>query len=290
MSQPAALRARAEALAGPLPPLLAEADRLASTVILGAHGRRKAGLGDDFWQFRPAEVHDEARAIDWRRSARADATFVREKEWQISQSVSLWVDRGASMSFQSVESLPTKGDRAQLLALATAIVLDRGGERVGLAGSRLTPRRGHAQVGQIAEELGRPEDADYGVPSLDGVPAGGRAVFLSDFLGDLDAVEAAVTGASDRGVLGVLCQILDPAEEAFPFRGRTIFESMTGALRHETLKAGDLKARYLDRLAERRARLERLAALTGWQFTGHRTDQGPASALLWIYGALERRG
>jgi len=37
---PAVLRQRAEDLAGPLPHLLAEAEHLASTVLLGAHGRR----------------------------------------------------------------------------------------------------------------------------------------------------------------------------------------------------------------------------------------------------------
>jgi len=110
---------------------------------------------------------------------------------------------------------------------------------------------------------------------------------------DIDEIvvdnEAALTRAADRGVRGALVQILDPQEEAFPFDGRTIFESMGGTLRHETLKAGDLRTRYLSRLAERKDRLAHLARLTGWQVLHHHTGNSASAALLWIYGALERR-
>ena len=60
-SRPLALRADAEALASPLPALLADAEHLAASVLLGDHGRRRAGLGDTFWQYRPAQDHDEVR-------------------------------------------------------------------------------------------------------------------------------------------------------------------------------------------------------------------------------------
>ena len=104
----AGLRRDAETLAAPLPPLLAAAEHLASSVMTGAHGRRRVGQGDEFWQYRPSHAGDEARMIDWRRSARADdALFVREKEWQAAQSVMLWLDMGQSMQFASTKNLPT---------------------------------------------------------------------------------------------------------------------------------------------------------------------------------------
>ncbi len=287
MIAPLTLRSEAEALAAPLPPLLAEAEHLATTVLLGDHGRRRAGTGDSFWQYRPAQPHDEARSIDWRRSARSDANFVQDKEWQIAQSIILWVDQAAAMGFRSDDNLPTKGARARLLGLAIAILLLRGGERVGLTGLRLPPRRGEAQLMQMAALLSEDETTDYGAPEAQGMLPHSRALFISDFLGDIAPVEAALTRAADRGVRGALLQVLDPQEEAFPFDGRTIFESMTGSLRHETLKAGDLKSRYLDRLAARKDRLQMLARTTGWQFTSHHTGQSATQALMWLYGALE---
>lgn len=283
----ATLQARAEALGQTLPPLLAEAEMLAATVMLGEHGRRRAGLGDEFWQYRAAHAGDPARAIDWRRSARADAHFVREREWQAAQSVTLWVDPSKSMAFAGAKDRAPKADRARLLALALAVLLLRGGERVGLAGLAL-PRAGRTQIVRLAARLsGEEAGGDYGVPETAGMVGHGRAVFLSDFLGPLEGVEQALARAADRGVRGALLQILDPAEEEFPFDGRVIFESMGGGLRHETQQAGQLRARYLARLAERRDRLTQLARAVGWQFSTHHTG-GPAQpALLWLYRALE---
>jgi len=280
------LRSRAETLGQSLPALLAEAEHLAATLMLGEHGRRRAGQGDEFWQYRPAHQGDAARSIDWRRSARSDAHFVREREWQAAQSVSLWVDGSRSMGFSGAKDRAPKLDRARVLALALAVLLLRGGERVGIAG--LPPRPGRAQIMALMDALERDLAVDdYGSPQVVGMVPHGRAVFLSDFLGDLDPIETALTAAADRGVKGVMVQVLDPAEEDFPFDGRTIFESMGGSLRHETLKAGDLRGRYLDRLAARKARLADLARAVGWHFHTHHTGEPAQMALLWAYGALE---
>ena len=288
MTAAASLRADAEGLAAHLPALMAGAEHLAATVLLGEHGRRKAGVGDSFWQYRPAMAGDPMRSVDWRRSARADAAFVQDKEWEIAQSVMLWVDGSAAMGFVSDASLPAKSDRARTIALATAILLIRGGERVGLTGTMLPPRRGATQLARLAQALLATDTADYGTPDTTGLPPQSRALFVSDFLGDLAPVETALGIASDRGVRGALLQVLDPQEEAFPFDGRTIFESMSGSLRHETLKAGDLRQRYLDRMATRKDRLAHLARVSGWQFHTHHTGGSAASALLWVFGALER--
>lgn len=286
---PALLRAEAEGLAGPLPALMAEARHLAATVVLGEHGRRRPGLGMDFWQYRPAMPGDDARAIDWRRSGRADSAFVQDKEWQTAQTVMVWVDRGQSMAFASAPKVPTKAHRARVLALACAILLVRGGERVGMGADGLPPRRGPVMLDRIAAVLSDDQPGEYAVPDTRGMPPRSRALFVSDFLGDPAPVERAVAEAADRGITGAMLQVLDPQEEAFPFAGRTIFESMGGTVRHETLKAGELRIRYLQRLAERKARLHDLARATGWMVTTHHTSTPPAQALLWLRAALERR-
>lgn len=288
MTSPRALRLDAEREASRLPPLLARAEHLAGTVLLGEHGRRRAGMGDDFWQYRPVQTGDARRIIDWRRSARSDMEFVREREWQVAQSVMLWLDTSASMRFASDKNLPEKADRARLIALASAILLIKGGERVGVTGTALPPRRGRAQILRLAEHFSNADQTDYGVPEARAMLPHARALFISDFMGDIDAVEAALTKAADRGVRGVLMQVLDPAEESFPFHGRTIFESAGKTLRYETLKANDLKERYLEKLATRKETLSHLCSVTGWQFTTHHTDASAQSALLWLHSAMER--
>ena len=104
MAGHATLRQEAEALSGPLPDLLAEAEHLAQSMMLGAHGRRQSGQGDEFWQYRPARAGDALRMVDWRRSAKSDAHFVREKEWQAAQAVLIWVDEAQSMDFASTDA------------------------------------------------------------------------------------------------------------------------------------------------------------------------------------------
>ena len=191
------------------------------------------------------------------------------------------------MRFSSDPNIATKADRARTLALASAILLVRGGERVGLTGFDLPPRRGQAQITRLAQMLSVDQPDDYSEPEARGMIPQSRAIFFSDFLGDPGPVEAALTKAADRGVRGALVQILDPSEETFPFDGRTIFQSVGGGIVHETLKAGDLRSRYLDRLAERKDRLEQLSRLTGWQYMCHHTSDSAQSALLWLYRALD---
>lgn len=284
---PAQLRARSEEEASRFPALLARAEQLAGTVLLGEHGRRRSGMGDDFWQYRSLRPGDSYRQIDWRRSARGDDQFVQEKEWQIAQSVLLWVDPGASMRFASDKRFVQKADRARLVTLALSILLIRGGERVGLTGWSLPPRRGDTQILRLAEALSNESEEDYPAPEARGMLPHARAVFVSDFLSDLEPIEAALTKAADRGVRGAVLQVLDPAEEQFPYSGRTIFQSVGGTLAHETLKANELRDRYLARLAERKARLESLCRLTGWHYHCHHTSQSAQSALLWLYRALD---
>ena len=283
------LRSRSEAVAGSLPALLADAQHLAATILLGEHGRKRHGMGDEFWQYRSAEAGDSLRAIDWRRSARADGLYVRQTEWKAAQSVMIGVDDGQSMGYAGAKTRPSKLRRAQTLAMALAILAVRGGERVGLTHLAEPPRSGEAQLMRMATALMETgETADYGVPSPQILPAGSRAVFFSDFLGDLGPLETAMGQAADRGVKGALVQVLDPDEESFPFDGRTVFESMAGSLRFETLKAGGLRAAYLKRMAARKDQLRQMAARTGWRYHCHHTGDGAEPSLLWLYRALEK--
>ena len=135
MEQSSQRARRAEALGARLPPLQVAAARVAATVWQGVHGRRRAGVGEGVWQFRPYLAGDEARRIDWRKSARADGLIVRETEWEAAQTVCLWRDGSPSMHWRSKAAAEEKGARADLLLLALAALLLRGGERVRLLGS-----------------------------------------------------------------------------------------------------------------------------------------------------------
>jgi uncharacterized protein (DUF58 family) len=193
------------------------------------------------------------------------------------------------MDFASA-TRPPKSDRARLLALALAVLLLRAGEQVGLAGHPQPPRAGKGQMQRLLEVLATDLTApaqDYAAALPDDFIRQGRAVFISDFLGDLSGLQRSLAQAAASGVKGLLVQVLDPDEEAFPFDGRTVFVSMGGSLAHETQSAGDLRGRYLARLGERKARLAELAQAAGWVYASHHTGQPATTALLWTYRALQ---
>jgi len=53
------IRRRALSLSQGYPALLAEAERVAAVVASGVHGRRRAGQGETFWQYRNYQSTDE---------------------------------------------------------------------------------------------------------------------------------------------------------------------------------------------------------------------------------------
>lgn len=284
----AALRRDAESAIAPFPPLLATASRLAASVAIGAHGRRRAGPGESFWQYRAAVAGDPYPLIDWRRSARSRTLLVRETEWEAAQTLWLWPDDAMSMQFRSTAAGDTKHRRAALLALALAVLLVRSGERVGIAGVGGVPAGvGGVQLKRIADRL---VDAtgteEYGVPPTPPASRGGWLVLLSDFLGEWDRIETRLRAAVACGLEGCLVQVVDSSEEAFPFSGRTEFESMGGSLRYRAESADALAGGYAQELASLRDRLRDFARQRNWQFTVHRTDASARAALVWLAAAI----
>ena len=290
-SRPERLRHSAERAAAAHGPLMARAARLAATVYMGAHGRRRPGVGETFWQYRRASPGDPLGAIDWRRSARSDAVFVRETEWEAAQTVRIWCDRSAAMGYRSEAATLSKADRAAELAAALAILLTRGGERTALlsdtpiaAASR--PGLGEAHLSRMVDALTQDEDSEFGAPPDLGPARGGRVIYFSDFFGEEGKLLAGLQAAAARGLSGFAVQINDPTEESFPFDGRIVFESASGSLNYETERAGALKQDYIDALRARRARLAGAARRVGWRFASHRTDESASPLLLWLAQGL----
>jgi uncharacterized protein (DUF58 family) len=280
-----ALQHRAEQLAATLPPLLVAAERVATTVAQGVHGRRRVGTGETFWQFRQYEPGDPVSRIDWRESAKSMRLYIRETEWEAAQSVWLWRDGSASMDYASTAALSSKRARTDLLLLALAALLVRGGERVALLGSGVPPASGRAVLSRLALTLQRPARGDN-LPQFEPLPRYGQLVIIGDLLAPLEEIHALVGRFAATGLRGHLLQVLDPAEEALPFVGRVRFEGMEREKSLLISRVENVREQYWARLAQHREGLAAIARATGWSFGMHRTDRPPHSALLALYGAL----
>ena len=279
------LTAGARSLAASLPDLLVEARQVANTVASGWHGRRRAGTGEDFWQFRPFQFGEAARRIDWRRSAREDGhLFVREREMENAHAVWLWADLSASMRFQSRLAPGTKRDRALLVLIALAELLARSGERIGLLGhgrpvaSRSAAERLAMTLAHIGDEASR--------PTVSAVRRFHEVVLFGDFLDPPDDLVTDLAVLARVGARVHLVQVMDPIEETFPFTGRTEFLDPETGGRVTAGRAEAWRAGYLDALGRHRALLRDATRSPGWSFVVHHTDRPATEALLALHARL----
>ncbi len=279
---------RARALASALPDLLVEAHHAAASIVAGWHGRRRPGPGETFWQFRPFHDGEPASRIDWRRSARDEHLYVREKEWEAAHTVWIAPDISASMDFASRLARATKRDRAVVLGLALAELLARAGERVAIPG--LTrPLASRNVVERLAAALAHAPDA---APNrrIEGLRRFDDVVVISDFLDPLPQTTEYLMSLANAGANIHLLAVLDPAEETFPYGGRTEFRDPETGTRIVAGRAEGWRDDYRRLLGAHFDALRRLAEGLGGTLLVHHTDR-PAGEPLFVLHArfAERR-
>lgn len=282
----------AHQLADRLPDLLVDAKRISQTVAHGIHGRRRAGTGETFWQFRQYQAADGAQLIDWRRSASSDHLYVREREWEAAHTMWIWPDLSPSMRFKSHLASAPKTDRALLLALAAAELLVRGGERVALLGLT-TPTASRKATTRMAEAIVANRDnaiLNESLPPRARLARFSGVLLISDFLDPLPELTARIEGLAAAGVGGHIVQVLDPAEETLPYDGRTEFHGPEGDERWIADRVESIRPQYRARLEAHRAGLAEVAKRLGWTFLVHHTDRSPAEPLLALVMALQGAG
>jgi uncharacterized protein (DUF58 family) len=280
-----ALSDRADELSRALPPLLVEALRIAATVILGVHGRKRSGPGETFWQYRPYSFGDSVQHIDWHRSARSDRVFIRENEWEAANTLWLWVSPSASMTFRSHLANVTKTERAKLLALAIASLAVRAHERVSILGSGLSPVHSRPALARLAEWLEAQPETEL-LPRAIKLPRFSTVLMIGDFLEKPGIIADSLGTIAAAGVAGHLVQVCDPAEETLPYQGRVEFHAMTGPLRYTAGKTESLREEYQRKFAAQREEVRDIAKRLGWTFTVHRTDEAPLRALHTLHGLI----
>ena len=277
--------AQGRSLGATMPRLILEARRVAATVIHGLHGRRRAGSGENFWQYRRFVSGEAAARVDWRRSARDDHLYVRELEWEAAHTVWLWPDRSPSMAFTSPLARESKLDRTLVVAFALAHVLVEGGERIGIPGL-MRPTASRNVIEKMAQAiLHDPAERASLPPSFSPSPLA-EVVVLSDLWSPIDAVHRTIAQLSASGAHGHVVQVVDPAEETFPYSGRIEFVEPEGAGAITAGRAETWRAQYEARVERHRAEIRVETDRLGWSFTIHRTDRTASELLLRLHAQM----
>ena len=274
-----------QTLAAAMPRLILEARHVAASVIHGLHGRRRAGSGENFWQYRRFMSGEPAAHVDWRRSARDDHLYVREHEWEAAHTVWIWPDRSPSMVFASRIAHDTKLYRALVIALALAEMLVKGGERVGIPG--LTRPTGSRHVIEsMAQAIVYDRSERASLPPNFAPSSFSEIVLLSDLWTDIAAVRRTIAQLSGSGARGHVVQIVDPAEETFPYWGRIEFVEPEGGGRITAGRAETWRSDYTTRVERHRAAIRAETDRLGWSFIIHRTDRPPSELLLALHARV----
>jgi len=272
-------------LAASLPRLVLEARRIAANVIHGLHGRRRAGPGESFWQYRRFATGEPAQNVDWRRSARDDHLYVREHEWEAAHTVWLWPDRSASMAFASKTARDSKLERGLIVGFALAELLVAGGERVGIPGL-MAPSASRSIIDKMAQAILHDRSDRLSLPPSFVPSPLSEILVLSDFWSPITEIRAMLAGLSASGAHGTLLQIVDPAEESFPYSGRVMFVEPEGGGEITAGRAETWANDYVQRVALHRAEIRAETGRLGWLFSTHTTSRSAADLLLVLHGSL----
>jgi uncharacterized protein (DUF58 family) len=271
-------------LAGRLPGLLLDAEKVAQSFMKGVHGRRRTGLGETFWQFRPYAPGDSRRDIDWKQSAKRGEPFIRQLEWEASQTLWLWRDASESMDFTSAKGHPSKRDCAEVLLLALAMLALDGGEQVSLLGTDLAPQTHHDSIRRIAETLPRQTQL-----TTQGrmIAAKAQVILFSDFYFPPEQIAEFCGTLADRQVSGMLVQLCDPAERSLSFNGRVRFQDMESPGESLTIpQVESIRTAYEEKFAAHSESIAAAARAGGWGFKSFSTDVPQETIIAALYDAL----
>jgi uncharacterized protein (DUF58 family) len=272
-------------LAATLPRLVLEARRIAANVIHGLHGRRRAGAGESFWQYRRFVSGEPSQSVDWRRSARDDHLYVREQEWEAAHTVWVWPDRSPSMAFASRQARDSKLERALIVTFALAEILVAGGERVGIPGL-MSPTSSSSVIDKMGQAMLHDDAARLSLPPSFVPSALAEIVVLSDFWSPIIEIKHMLAGLSASGAHGTLLQIVDPAEETFPYSGRIEFVEPEGGGEITAGRAERWAEDYIARVALHREQIRSETLKLDWLFSTHITSRSAAELLLFVHSGM----
>jgi uncharacterized protein (DUF58 family) len=143
----------------------------------------------------------------------------------------------------------------------------------------MRPTGSRAVIDRMAESLMHDPGERTSLPEGFAPASLSEVVVLSDLWSPVEDIRKTLTQLSANGSQGHLVQIVDPAEETFPYTGRVEFVEPEGFGEITAGRAENWRADYTARLARHRDEIRAESSRLGWSFTIHRTDR-PANDLL----------
>jgi uncharacterized protein (DUF58 family) len=253
--------------------------------LAGRHRSPQKGFSVEFAEHREYTPGDDPRSLDWKVFGKRDRYQVKQYEAETNLACEVVVDVSESMTYRSAGAPWTKRDCATSAAAAIAYLVLRQNDAAGCATFDTQIRqyvRPSGQGGQwsailralespaaITEPAARPFAAIHDLVSR--LPGRSVVAIFTDALGDLETLLMAVQRLRHARHEVIVFQLVDPAEEEFPFDGMIQFQGLerTGA---EALDARSLREAYREEFAAFTRELSTRCRALGADYEKVRTD------------------
>lgn len=283
----------AKELAQTVPLIKLEAKKIAKTISAGEHSRRKTGQGESFWQFRNYQIGDSSKDIDWRKSAKSTQTgkaslFVKQQEWEASQSVFIWCDKSKSMDFSSSRKTTTKDLSAKTLSIALAYLFTSSGERVALIDKNkgdIVAKPGNQGVDELVKDLFFSKDSSSNLEIFN-LKKNSFVVLISDFLIDEKEYIKTLSKLSSLGVKGHILQINDIEEIELSYKGNVIFSDIETNEKYHCKLVEGIRQDYKEKILEHISNIKNQAHKYGFTYSQHITINPIQKALFEVYNKV----
>lgn len=255
----------------------------------GLHRSPYHGFSVEFSEYRQYSPGDDLRYLDWKALARTDREYLKIFEDETNLSCTIVLDSSKSMEFAA--DTHSKFEYARTLAATLSYFLLQQRDVVGLARfeSDVTDyqparwRPGHLK--RLLALLERPATGSSTniSQSLRSIRRlcrkRGLIVIISDFLSDPNEWARSLSHLSTLGHDVRALQILDPVERVLDYGKPAYWEDIESG---ESLYVdpSEVKARYLERFAERQSHLNEVFLASGVRYHMITTNQALDLALL----------
>ena len=207
-------------------------------LVAGAHRGPHQGLSVEFAEHRNYVPGDDLRYIDWKVYGKTDRFYLKRFEEETDFACYLLVDVSESMLYQAPDSPLSKFQYAQYLAAALSYLVLNQRDAVGLVVY-------DSSIKEFIPASSRPSQLKHLVTVLDEMQCTGQSkigqilheiaervrrrsviLVLSDFFDEIDEIAAGLNHLKySKHDVGLL-QIIDPAEQAFPFDEPMLFQGL----------------------------------------------------------------
>jgi uncharacterized protein (DUF58 family) len=206
--------------------------------ITGMHRSPYRGFSIEFAEHRQYVQGDDTRHIDWKVFGRTNKYYIKQYLEETNLACMIAVDCSESMTYKSAHSSMSKHDYAISLAASLTYLALRQQDAVGLAlfDEKLTrfvrpnnhPAQWKAVIHELEGNTGPSKTAMGQV--LDELAERLRhrtlVIIISDCLNDVEELRKGLKHLRYRKNEIILCQVMDPAELTFPFKGPTRFRGL----------------------------------------------------------------